>query len=946
MGKTIAIAVQRGLLPLMVSMAAVLCPSYPADAANPPQETSAPAPIARVVGRSPQDSSEPRLYLQVGAFLDDANARRLQQRLQSEAIDNVVLRGGGTSDRTMHQVRIGPIARFDEYRGLVAKLREQDLDNTHLVAELSEAPQTEYLQRLDASLDFFATVRANQPRVSLYLQVGAFVEKKNAERLTQLLQAEGFSNVVIRDGKTGDWPIYRVRLGPVTDVDELDALITSLRNLDIDDSYLVAELSSASPVAGPPDSAFRAGTVQRDVVELDATPEPGYLEKPAVALQSPGGNEQSKPIDVIDLDVLRVAGFAEQPAPALSGQDPDQYIDQYMADGDGSDEWYEDQTAQRAGRQYIGAEFVYYQNSSDVLGDATEMGLRTNWRQETRNFGDLDAEFIFSDIDIDYIGRNQTNSDVMFTLRQTGAPVADHWTMNNTIGFQRTLISSLMNGGYRVRLPTSPLFGLSGQLINSNKDFMWFTGNTGYYEGTALRQFQEDGGKLIGGAYQHEITPMFWLGGEVVNFTGNDFVREHSSVLAAGQYARPDRTMEYDFHMLADDDSNLGLWVDGMQFLAGNYQLRYGAFYLQPDLAWMDRPIANNQTGLYVRADKQAFLYTLSAGYDYMETGLDTSNFLPSTRTHSTFFNGNYRVNRKLTLGLNANLGLRSIDSVQNEDQTFWRLSNFLFYQFPIGTSRLELYASGLSSEINSNDDGRQGVRLSHDWRMPQSLRLTTEVRLEETQRLGQDRNYREASVQFRQDIGNNWTWGVNASTYQDVGDQDSYDGVGLNADARWDFLPNWYASMSVLYNANVIDLENTQLNEFEDNPKSNSVWLSIGYGRSSGQPLMSLGQNNGRAGSGRVSGVVFYDENQDFIRQPGEKPAAGILVLLDGRYEVMTDSEGRYTFDPVHTGVHRVSLVTEDLPLPWGMHDETPRRVEVSLRRTGEADFPLVRIN
>jgi len=648
---------------------------------------------------------------------------------------------------------------------------------------------------------------------------------------------------------------------------------------------------------------------------------------------SPAETTTTDPPATLNLSIMEVPGHI------------DRYVDQYLVESDEPDDWYAQETTLRAGRRLIGAEFVYYQNSNDVIGDSTELGLRTTMRQETRNFGDLDAVFTFSDVDSSYIGRQVNNSDFMFTLRQTGVPVADHWTMNNTLGFQRTAISPVLNGGFRVRLPTSPLLGLSGQFINSNKDFMWFTGKTGYYEGTAMRQFHKDGGQLIGGAYQQEVMPMIWLGGEIVNFSGNELVREHSSLLAAGQYARPDQSMEYDFHLLADNDSNLGLWADGMQYLPANYQLRYGLFYLQPELAWMDRPIANNQTGLYLRTDKQTFRYTLSAGYDYLDSGLD-DNILPGSTTHSSFFNGNYRISRKMTLGLNANLSLRAITTLEDESQTFWRLNNFVFYKFPVGTSRLELFTSNLSSNRNISEDGRQGMRLSHDWRMPQNLRLTTELRLEQTQQPGQDRSYREVAMNFHQDIGDNWTWGINASVYQDDGSQSSFSGIGLNTDMRWNFLPNWYASLNVLYNANQIDVGNFPLIEFEDHPKSSSFWLTLSYSKASGQPLMSLGQNSGSVGSGRVSGTVFYDENQDFIRQPGEKPAAGILVLLDGRYEAITDNEGRYIFDPVYTGVHRVSVITENLPLPWSLYDETPRRVEVSLRRTGEADFPLVRIN
>jgi hypothetical protein len=273
--------------------------------------------------------------------------------------------------------------------------------------------------------------------------------------------------------------------------------------------------------------------------------------EPALPVQN---NPADKPDDTINpsatlnLSLMSIAGHVEP------------YVDQYLVESNQADDWYAEETTRRAGRRLIGAQFVYYQNSNDVVGDSTELGLRTTMRQETRNFGDLDAEFIFSDIDSNYILRQRSNSEVMFTLRQTGVPIADHWTMNNILGYQRTAISPVLNGGFRVRLPTSPLLGLSGQLINSNKDFFWFTGKTGYYEGTAMRQFRKDGGNLFGGAYQQEVMPMVWFAGEVVNFSGNDLVRKHSSLLAAGQYARPDQSMQYDFHLLADNDSNLGLW--------------------------------------------------------------------------------------------------------------------------------------------------------------------------------------------------------------------------------------------------------------------------------------------------------------------------------------------------------------------------------------------------
>jgi hypothetical protein len=34
-----------------------------------------------------------------------------------------------------------------------------------------------------------------------------------------------------------------------------------------------------------------------------------------------------------------------------------------------------------------------------------------------------------------------------------------------------------------------------------------------------------------------------------------------------------------------------------------------------------------------------------------------------------------------------------------------------------------------------------------------------------------------------------------------------------------------------------------------------------------------------------------------------------------------------------------------EDLPLPWGLEDETPRPLSVAVRGTTEVDFALTRI-
>jgi len=632
--------------------------------------------------------------------------------------------------------------------------------------------------------------------------------------------------------------------------------------------------------------------------------------------------------------------------PEVSAMPASGFVDQYLTEEElASDAWYEDPFEQRPGRRFISTELVYYNNTNDIIGDETEQGIRARWRQETLNFGEFDTEIVFSDSESDFLGRNRSSSEVMMTFRQTGAPVANHWTMNNTVGYQRTLVDSLLHSSYRVRLPTSPLLGMSGEFINTNKNVQWFTGKTGRYEGIALQQFDQNGGDITGGSYQQKLTPQVALGGEVVKFSGNDLVPSHTSVLTAARFAQPDRTLQYDLHLLADTNSSFGVWADGMHILPADFVTRYGAFYLQPDLAWMDKPISNDQSGYYIRTDKQAFIYNFSGGYDYMQTGLD-SDAQTQINSHAFFLNGSYRITRNLTLGTSANIMFRKITSLQDDNQTLWRLNNFAYYRYFLGTTRLELFATRLSSDFQTNNDDTLGVRISHDWRMPQSLRLNTEILLEEGQRFIDDRGRQEASIMFRQNLTDNISWGINTSAFRNTGDRlPSTTGVGISADARWKFLRDWYVSMSLVHNTTMID-NDSGLSGFNDNPKANSIWLTLGYARTSGQPYASFGRSNGGVGSGSIEGEVFYDENGDSIRQPGERPAVGLTVLLDGRYEARTDSRGRYMFQPVHTGTHGVALITEDVPLPWGIYDEAPRAVRVNLRQSAEANFALVTIN
>jgi rare lipoprotein A len=77
------------------------------------------------------------LYLQIGAFGEQLNARQLQQQLESNGISNVLIYHDIESDPALYRVRLGPIQGVAEYDALVAKMATFQINDTHLVTESS-----------------------------------------------------------------------------------------------------------------------------------------------------------------------------------------------------------------------------------------------------------------------------------------------------------------------------------------------------------------------------------------------------------------------------------------------------------------------------------------------------------------------------------------------------------------------------------------------------------------------------------------------------------------------------------------------------------------------------------------------------------------------------------------------------------------------------------------
>jgi rare lipoprotein A len=86
------------------------------------------------------------------------------------------------------------------------------------------------------------TRTAQNPSPTLYVQAGAFADERNARRVVERLHAAGLTNAFILSPVEGtSTRLFRVRIGPVTNVSEFDQLAGRLAALGFTDARLAVD---------------------------------------------------------------------------------------------------------------------------------------------------------------------------------------------------------------------------------------------------------------------------------------------------------------------------------------------------------------------------------------------------------------------------------------------------------------------------------------------------------------------------------------------------------------------------------------------------------------------------------------------------------------------------------------------------------------------------------
>ncbi len=654
---------------------------------------------------------------------------------------------------------------------------------------------------------------------------------------------------------------------------------------------------------------------------------------------------------LIFLCLMQIAGtgMAEEQGvePGVQSADTSEVYTDQLIDPGVADEVFDSRTdgffEEPEGRRFFNVQYRHFLEDLDEAGTSYEDGILLQWRRETQDLGELDMFATLRHLRGDDLDIRGPSTGGVLTLRQHGFALSNRWLMDNAAGVLRTTADPVISSSYRINLPSSLMAGAQLLLDDGVSQWRFNAGRLGSLGTGQVDAFDSRDGLLANLGYSRQFN-VRWRGGlHLVHLNDHDRVEDHQSVVGLLQYETPDRNQRYQIHTLNDSKGNFGVWLDGENRI-GRWRHRYGTFRLEPNLLWTDVPVTNDQQGLYARSEFRTFRFFMSGGADYRETDIKDDPRRTGTRTTSGFINGTWRVRASTSLGgtLSA-VDSRPHNGGDGDDNRTVRLTGFVSQSVPIGITRLQLSVADLN-EGNDGDGQIYGVIWDQDWNFIRTLSLSTSLsHARSSGSLDEDRRD-SASLLLRHDFSSRFNWNSSFSyTRVEMNTSNTQDGYNANLGVGWRFLPDWDAGLQLVWNRT--DTDFGRLSDNERSVTDKSLMLSIRHSRRSGRPIVAEGQRHSGQGYGKVAGQVFYDRNGDGVRQAGEEAAEGVPVYLDGRYERLTDHEGRFLFSPVPVGEHHLSLALEDVPLPWGLEDETPQPVSVSVREQTEHSVGLVRI-
>jgi hypothetical protein len=589
-------------------------------------------------------------------------------------------------------------------------------------------------------------------------------------------------------------------------------------------------------------------------------------------------------------------------------------------------------------------------HSELIVNDSTQSGQKTRetgiaiggfW--DTENWGSFSAEALA-------FRGNRNGTDEQWrgsaSLWQRGLQMPGGWSVNNGLGVLNTSLPPLLREQYRFFLPSTPMLGATSEWLqrSNSVQLQASLGRGGVYSGARLNGFEFGDGSLASLGAQWAWSPE-WTGAASFLLTDGHIVPssqglpqfqngETQALVIANRWQGSQDS--FTFNLQASENNNadaFGAWLDA-RAERGRYTHRYGVFYLQPDLAWGAFPINNDLRGGYYRLDYQRARWSWNAALDRVDS-------ISGNGFDGWYSNTFIRYQANPRFGYGGGISVRETDS--SSAQT---LQLYADTRTRLGQTRLQYdQANG-----DANNDSWQ-VLIDHSLPLREGARLSLSLGFGE---LAYDNESPTRSSTLAAyggfDLSENLS--IDGTVRLSYGDGfDASRTVDANLAMRWRISSHWSLLGNLTQTAGtrrspfVLDpLGNPAL--FQSSARDRSLYVSLRYEFNAGKNSALLGNSaTGTSGaSGSVAGTLFLDENKDNSRGANELPAANITVVLDDRYIARTDEQGRFRFDRVSVGEHTVAIVSDNLPLPWFIKEETiEQKVTVEVRKQTTLDIGAV---
>jgi SdrD B-like domain len=294
-----------------------------------------------------------------------------------------------------------------------------------------------------------------------------------------------------------------------------------------------------------------------------------------------------------------------------------------------------------------------------------------------------------------------------------------------------------------------------------------------------------------------------------------------------------------------------------------------------------------------------------------------------------------YQLSRDVSVGGGA--------TVREFDGRGWQTYGYVQSQNRLGIGRAQLDFTEATTGERS-----QSLAVDQTFRELDGLRLSTSLSLSRQTAPVFKRNTVSLSVAGGLELFNNFILDANIqgrTTLSGPRDNALFTTIGV----AWQFARYWSLNASAIFGTGRFDSgvtldPLTPPTLVTTRPNQRSFLVTLRYEDRAGSIAAPLG---GRAGSGGapVSGVVFLDANNNGVADASEAGVANLTVLLDGRFSARTDAQGRFEFGFVGAGPHSLTVVTDNLPLPWTVNNDGLTRITVSPREAQRVSIPAVKM-